>query len=338
MFGEAYKKLTGSDAPAPSAPKTSKVFRAPKTPRAPGMGNIRVNKPVSEWQIGGTTGDVTQFAKGERGGGKNVGVKSPITEWQFGGTAKDWAERDKKIHTGALERAGAWWDKEVKGPWDRMRSAYGRGSEQDFGSITHGVGAGGGFGTGGGFGYEGGGLDRYSRLTRQRQGLADALKARAMGTAPSLAGQQAKQAQDRGLAQSMALAMSQPSSALGRRATMQQQAMGNQAIARDVANARLAEMQQSQAAYGNVLGGMAGTQSQRDIAAMQDKRARDIAVMQANIEEAKLNRELQMKRDLARAQMDRQILGAGMEGVGKGIQYWVDSKSDAPDGAGEGGV
>lgn len=169
----------------------------------------------------------------------------------------------------------------------------------------------------GGFGKGGTGStsmnENYGSIYGQQQGLADILKQRAMGTTPSIAANAAKEAQDRNIQQTMALAMSQPSSALGRRAAMQNQAMSNQKIGQDLINARLAEMNQAQAAYGNVLGGMSGTQTQRDISEMNDLARRDLAQAQ-----------MDWQRDIIDKNINRQMYGAAFDAAGNIISTGLD--------------
>lgn len=153
----------------------------------------------------------------------------------------------------------------------------------------------------------------YGQLKTKQESLADLLKRRAWGETPSIAATAAQQAQDKNVAQSMALAMSQPNSPLGRRAVMQNQAMAGQNIARDLANARLAEMHQSQQEYSGLLGSMSSLQSQRDVAEMQDRRARELA-----------QAELQYKQDLVRSGLNRQMYGAAFDVLGAGLETFAE--------------
>ena len=154
---------------------------------------------------------------------------------------------------------------------------------------------------------------RYGNITQQQRSLSDVLKERALGNTPSIAATAAQQAQDKNISQSMALAMSQPNSPLGRRAVMQGQAMAGQNIARDLANARLAEMHQSQQEYSGLLGTMSQIQSQRDQAEMQDRRSRELA-----------QAELQYKQDLVRSGLNRQMYGAAFDVIGAGLETFAE--------------
>jgi hypothetical protein len=161
----------------------------------------------------------------------------------------------------------------------------------------------------------------YGQITGQQSSLADTLKARAMGKAPSIAETSAAQAQDKNIAQAMALAMSQPNSPLGRRAAMQQQALAGQNIARDLSNARLSELESAQTQYRGLLDSMSRTQSERDIAAMQDRRARELA-----------EAELLYKQDIARSGLNRQMYGAAFDVLGAGFETFSNWLQRNPNG------
>lgn len=237
-------------------------------------------------------------------------VADPVSNW--------WGEKVdapyKKQLGGAKEspeRLEDWWREKVEQPWKEMW----RSATPDYSSILDDFKQTPTLPNSGGFGGGAGGAGGY-------QDLSEILRQRALGEAPSVSEMAAKQAQDRNLKQSMALAMAQPRSALGQRAAIQQQALGGQQVAGDLARARLAEQQQAQGAYNQ----MADIATRRDIAQMQDQRARALAVLEA-----------QMRQKEAEAELAKATMSAGASGLGGLLESLVDKFGGSSGGDGGGG-
>lgn len=253
-------------------------------------------------------------------------ISKPISEqyegvWRAPRRAANWWDEkvanpvQEQIYGGkeAPRRLEDWWGEKVEQPWKEMW----RSATPDYSSILEDFKQTPTLPNSGGFGGGAGGAGGY-------QDLSEILRQRALGEAPSVSEMAAKQAQDRNLKQSMALAMAQPRSALGQRAAIQQQALGGQQVAGDLARARLAEQQQAQGAYNQ----MADIATRRDIAQMQDQRARALAVLEA-----------QMRQKEAEAELAKATMSAGASGLGGLLESLVDkfggsSGGDGGDGGG----